>query len=74
MPPLLIRLEYICLGVVCCDNIVKRNGSFEIFEYVFRVEEFRINSLRSKKFAANNEYLCRDISSELLVTRNECWT
>lgn len=74
MPPLLIRLEYVCLRIVYCDAFVKGSGSFEVFEYVFRIEEFRINGLRSKEFAANDEYLCRDISGELLVTRRKCWT
>lgn len=76
MPPLLIRLEYVCLRIVYCDTIVKGSGSIEVFEYVFWIEEFRINGLRSKEFAADNEYLCRDISSELLVIghRHECWT
>lgn len=72
MPPLLIRLKYVCLRIVYRDAFVKGNGSFEVFEYVFGIEEFRINGLRSKEFAANDEYLCRDISGELLVTRQEC--
>jgi hypothetical protein len=67
MPPLLIRLEYVCLRIVYYDAIVKGNRSIEVFEYVFGIEEFRINGLWSKEFAANNEYLCRDISGGLLV-------
>ena len=72
MPPLLLGLEYICLRIVYCDTFVKGEGSIEVFEYVFGVEEFRINGLRSKEFAANNEYLCGDISGELSVTRHKC--
>lgn len=74
MPPFLLRLEYVCLRVVYRDSFVKGNGSFQVFKYVFGIKEFRINGLWSKEFAANNEYLCRYISSELLVTGHECWT
>ena len=74
MPPLLIGLEYVCLRIVHCDAFVEGIGSIEVFEYVFGIEEFRINGLRSKEFATNDEYLCRDISGELLVTRHKCWT
>ena len=54
---------------------VRVSSSIKIFEYVFGVEEFGINSLRGKKFAANDKDFCRNISGELLlVTLHECWT
>ena len=74
MPPLLLGLEYVCLRFVYCDTILSGKGSIKVFEYVFGVEEFRINGLRGKEFAANNEYLCGDISGEPLVTKYKCWT
>lgn len=62
VPPLLIRLEYVCLRIASRETLVKVSGSIKVLEYVFGIEEFGINGLRSKEFAANNKYLCRDVS------------
>jgi hypothetical protein len=67
VPPLLIWLEYVCLHIASRDTLVKVSGSIKVLEYVFWIEEFGINSLRSKEFAANNKYLCRDVSVN-------CWS
>jgi hypothetical protein len=64
MPPLLLRMEYISLGIVCHNTFVGGSSGIKVFEYVFRIEELRVNGLRGTKFATNNEYLCRDIPGE----------
>ena len=74
VPPLLLRLEYVCLCITSRKTIFEVSGSIKVLEYVFGIKKFRVNGLRGKKFAANDKYLRGDISGELLVTTHECWT
>ena len=64
MSPLFLRLEYVGLGIVRHNAFVDGSSRIKVFEYMFGIEEFRINGFWGKKFAADNEYLCRDIPGE----------
>jgi hypothetical protein len=64
MSPLFLRLKYVGLCIVCQNTFVDGSSRIKVFEYMFGIEKFRINSFRGKKFAADNKYLCRDIPGE----------
>lgn len=61
--PLFLGLEHVCLDILGRGSFVgpRRGGGREIFEHVFRVEEFRVNVLRRQEVATNNENFGRYI-------------
>lgn len=74
VPPLLVRLEYVCLCITSSKAVFEASGSIKVLKHVFGVKKFGVNGLRGKKFAANDKYLRGHISGELLITMHECWT
>lgn len=69
MPPLLLRLENICLDIVSGRSLVESGFSCgNILEDVSRIEELGIYELWCQKIATDDEDLGRDISKRLLDT------